>query len=225
MQASLGGSVAPFVFLLYATFLAHLPTCYFFTPSSLHTHSSHSLTLTLSPPIRGNGSADLLNLWVVVLKCPSPASAKKSSAFSQPEAHVFHSTCSSQASVSCSGWLEAGFYVVIPFSFLAWQADHEGPHSTRTHGARTEGSHRSSDYVLSVFSSRDLILDKVHLRPGFIAQSIHLLAKKFGKRIQVSGVWFPSSTCMHAQCLCMYACAWWMPMGACRSLREGYHCS
>ena len=185
MQASLGGSVAPFVFLLYATFLAHLPTCYFFTPSSLHTHSSHSLTLTLSPPIRGNGSADLLNLWVVVLKCPSPTSAKKSSAFSQPEAHVFHSTCSSQASVSCSGWLEAGFYVVIPFSFLAWQADHEGPHTTRTRGATTEGSHRSADYVLSVFSSRDLILDKVHLRPGFIAQSIHLLAKKFGKRIQV----------------------------------------
>ena len=175
---------------------------------TLHVHSPSPSPSPLSGPIRGNGSADLFNLWVVVLKCPSPTSAKRSSTFSQPEAHVFHSTCSSQASVSCSGWLEAGFYVVIPFSFLAWQADHEGTPSTRTRGATTEVSHQSTDYVLSVFSSRALILDKVHLRPGFIAQSIHLLAKKFGKRIQVSGVWSPSSTCAYPQCLCVcvYVC-------------------
>ena len=128
---------------------------------------------------------------------------KGSSAFIQPAAHIFHSICTSQASVSCSGWLEAGFYVVIPFSFIAWQDGHEAPPST--HRKATEGLHRSKDYFLSVFSSRPLILDKVHLRPGFVAQAIHLLAKKVGKRIEVSiarGFSTSVCTCVHVWIPC-----------------------
>ena len=184
------------ILLLCVTFLAQSLICPSCTSSTSHSHTSlFILTITYphplsSPSTRGNdASADLFNLWIVVLKCPPPEGAKPSSAFTHPEAHVFHSTCSSQASVSCSGWLEAGFYVVIPFSFLAWQSEHEEAPNARTRSATTGGLPRPTDYLLSVFSSRPLILDKVHLRPGFVAQSIHLLAKKVGKRIQVSGAW------------------------------------
>ena len=178
--------IAPYLSLLQTLLTSPSP----FVPPTLTPYlSPHPHPLTPSPsliscPTRGNGTADLFNLWVVVLKCSPPVGGKGSSTFTQPAAHIFHSICTSQASVSCSGWLEAGFYVVIPFSFIAWQDGHEAPPST--HRKATEGLQRSKDYFLSVFSSRPLILDKVHLRPGFVAQAIHLLAKKVGKRIEVS---------------------------------------
>jgi calpain-15 len=142
---------------------------------------------------RGQGFLEPWNLWIIVVKCDPPSFVTKSDVvFSSPKSFIFQSNCTSQDCVSCTGWLDPGFYAVIPFSFLSWQdAIHLEDADELSVSVKSKAG-RNRDYLLSVFSSRPLLLDKVGLLPGFTARAIYMLAKKIGRKSE-----FTKFACMY----------------------------
>ena len=79
------------------------------------------------------------------------------------------------SSVTCSAVLTPGHYAVLPFAFRHW-------HNQAEMGEEVG----DISYVLAMFSARSVDIEGHRTtHPGFMAESIFLLAEKFGKVLKV----------------------------------------
>ena len=96
-----------------------------------------------------------------------------------------------QSIVTTSGFLSPGRYLILPLSFNHYR------HATKKLGAThptvsVEGDQREENgngngvpYVMAVFSAQELAYENVSTRPGFLPESLMLLAEKTGKVTEV----------------------------------------
>ncbi len=97
-----------------------------------------------------------------------------------------------QSIVSGSGFLEPGSYAVLPLAFNHWRPLEDiGTEERAAYvGGRAEERAASDrDCVVSVFSSRMISYDEhVMTRPGFLAESLFLLAANIKPKSQVCDI-------------------------------------
>ena len=97
-----------------------------------------------------------------------------------------------QSIVSGSGFLEPGSYAVLPLAFNHWRPLEDIGTEERAGyvGGRVEERAASDrDCVVSVFSSRMISYDEhVMTRPGFLAESLFLLAANIKPKSQVCDI-------------------------------------
>ena len=108
-----------------------------------------------------------------------------------------------QSIVTCSGFLEPGYYAILPLSFGLW---HHSPTTTPT---QLDEGGMSLPYVVALYSGREVWYQKQALtRPGFMAESIFLLTDGCTKSTvsMTSCLWWCIAWCV---CGLMYdTCLW-----------------
>jgi len=142
------------------------------------------------PSLRGGPvSKNLVDLAVLVLRYPAADDvvATKNS-IPLPVSCAIASGSHIQNIITCSGFLDAGKYAILPLSFCNWR-----PHSVKFTSPGSNRSRRSTKtskldegstpYTVALFSARELYYDEhVLTRPGFLAESLFLLAEKHGTK-------------------------------------------
>ena len=112
-----------------------------------------------------------------------------------------------QSIVSGSGFLEPGSYAVLPLAFNHWRPLEDTGTEERAATAGGMVDERASTdraCVVSVFSSRMISYDDhVMTRPGFLAESLFLLATNMKPKSEVS-VWY--EVCVWCVCVCVCVC-------------------
>ena len=90
--------------------------------------------------------------------------------------------------VTCSGLLEAGKYAILPLSFCHWRPPSvkltsSGSDPKRKRAKTSRVDEESIPYTVALFSARELYYENLVLtRPGFLAESLYLLAEKIGTK-------------------------------------------
>lgn len=141
--------------------------------------------------VRGKAQAvqSLLDLSIIVCRTSSGASNPR------PLSLVFHSKRKVKANVSCNAILEEGTYMIICSAFNHWQ-------SLEARRIEAVGASLVKDvvdeelfpnYVLSVHSSRAVLLDQIPIPEFCLADAFLLLAATNGKRHE--GI--PGVTCYY----------------------------
>ena len=140
---------------------------------------------------RGEGPANLVDLAILVVRC----CVRDGSSLPLPLSCELASGSQIQSIVTCSSFLEAGCYAILPLAFNHWdllssKAILHSPSSSAPH--KLVGS---KPYVLALHSSKKLqYQDHTVTRPGFLPESIFLLADRARARSMVS-----SSQCSHME--------------------------
>lgn len=149
----------------------------------------------LSLPYRGNLSRNhhLVDLAALVLRYPI-ADATPSGSIPLPVSCSLVVGSQIQSMVSGSGFLEPGNYVVLPLAFNHWRHV-EGEATNRGRVVSREATNRGKTVsreatdracVVSVFTSRMITYDDhVMTSPGFLAESLFLLAANTKPKSQV----------------------------------------
>ncbi len=110
-----------------------------------------------------------------------------------------------QSIVSGSGFLEPGSYAVLPLAFNHWRPQDTGTEERAATAGGMVEERASTDRacVVSVFSSRMISYDDhVMTRPGFLAESLFLLATNMKPKSEVS-VWCEVCVC-GVRCVCVW---------------------
>ena len=95
-----------------------------------------------------------------------------------------------QSIVNCSGFLEPGQYAILPLAFNHWDLSSIAKPITRGQTTRSGGVKGSKPYVVALYSAKAIqYQSNVTTRPGFLAESIFLLASKAHAKSKVS-LWF-----------------------------------
>lgn len=163
-------------------------------PGSFHISTPHSIfPYTIYIHRGGPVSKNLVDLAVLVLRYPAADDvvATKNS-IPLPVSCAIASGSHIQNIITCSGFLDAGKYAILPLSFCNWR-----PHSVKFTSPGSNRSRRSTKtsqldegstpYTVALFSARELYYDEhVLTRPGFLAESLFLLAEKHGTKSEVS---------------------------------------
>ena len=150
----------------------------------------------------GSVTQNLVDLATLIMKYPTGESSELDS-IPLPISCSIVSGSQIQSIVTCSGFLDPGRYVILPLAFNHWpppQANLITTSALRRTGLR--GNTRlikeegSVPYVVSLFSAREVHYhERVLTRPGFLAQSLFLLADEIGVKTEVSGTC--TNTYMH----------------------------
>ena len=134
----------------------------------------------------------------VLVLCYSNTTGHSSSPYSSPVpiSCTLESGSHIQSIVTTNGFLESGRYLILPLAFnhyshvisyKACEQDEETEDGQR--GQFASPQHPSDDgavpYVVAVFSAQELVYENVTTRPGFLSDSLVLLAEKTGKVTQV----------------------------------------
>lgn len=136
---------------------------------------------------------NLIDLAALVLKFPSSTSYQSS--IPLPESCAIASGSQIQSIVTVSGFLEPGKYAILPLAFNHW-LHHSQDSSLKSHttGLKKRSSDSNSDansvpYVVALHTGREVTYhEHVATRPGFLAESLFLLAKTSGRRSNVSRI-------------------------------------
>lgn len=124
---------------------------------------------------------NLVNIAVLVLHCPrTDQLGLDSRSFPFPTACTLESGCCINPLVTTSGVLAPGTYVILPLAFSHYQ---HPPGTEKRREKETESS--AVPYVVSVFSEQKLAFTNVITSPGFLPESLFLLARKIGRVKQV----------------------------------------
>lgn len=85
-----------------------------------------------------------------------------------------------QSTVTCSGFLEPGCYAVLPLAFNHWDLSSGGDRALSGAGlAGSPGDTNSRGCVLALHSNKNIQYREAAMtRPGFLAESIFLLAAR-----------------------------------------------
>ena len=133
----------------------------------------------------------LVDMAVLVLRYPSTHQLGHDSHSFLPIACTLESGSQIQSIVTTNGFLAPGSYVILPLAFNHYQhllGTSRGREREREEiGGREEMEDGTSaiPYVVAVFSARELAYESVVTRPGFLSESLFLLAEKTGKVSQV----------------------------------------
>ena len=103
-----------------------------------------------------------------------------------------------QSIVTTNGFLCPGRYLILPLAFNHYRhytgksgslpersAGKEEVEEGREVGGRGSREEGAVPYVLAMFSAQELVYESVSTRPGFLPESLMLLAEKSGKVTQV----------------------------------------
>lgn len=90
-----------------------------------------------------------------------------------------------QSIVTCSGFLGPGCYAILPLAFNHWGLSGNRPRSL-SRATADGGQLHSKPYTVALHSSKKLQYQKAWTRPGFLAESIFLLAGRARAKSTVS---------------------------------------
>ena len=125
-----------------------------------------------------------------------------------------------QSIVTCSGFLEPGQYAILPLSFSHWdltsitktRTTSLGGHCARLSVSEPQPHPGSKPYVVALYSGKEIqYRSHTITRPGFLAESIFLLAAMSHARNTVS----PTLHSCYCSVLMFYlfshspTCHWW----------------
>lgn len=132
----------------------------------------------------------LVDLAVLVLRYHIEAEAiSNSSSLPLPVSCELASSSQIQSIITCSGFLEPGCYAILPLAFNHWDLSTGNARSqSRLSAGRgpTAGAH-SRPYVVALHSSKKVNYQQAAItRPGFLAESIFLLAGRARAKSAVS---------------------------------------
>jgi len=141
--------------------------------------------------VRGmaEGVKSLLDLSIIVCRTSSGTSSPR------PLSLVCHSKRQVKANVSCNSILEQGSYMIVCSAFNHWQSL-EARRSEAAGASFVKGLVHEElfpNYVLSVHSSRGVLLDQIAMPDFCLADAFLLLATTYGKRHE--GI--PGVTCYY----------------------------
>lgn len=92
-----------------------------------------------------------------------------------------------QSIVTCSGFLKRGCYAILPLAFNHWDLSAGKARSLSMLSAEAAGGAHSRPCVLSLHSSKKVNYQQAAMtRPGFLAESIFLLAGRTQTKFTVS---------------------------------------
>ena len=141
---------------------------------------------------------NLVDMAVLILQYADTHNSHNSSQHPSPLpiACSLHSGSHIQSIVTAEGFLTPGRYVILPLAFNHYrhitQKGSQGSDSVDcTDGGRGRDIDRQQSeegfvpYVVALFSARELAYENVTTRPGFLPESLMLLAEKIGKVTQV----------------------------------------
>lgn len=149
-----------------------------------------SLSIT---PYRANLGHSLVDLAVLVMQYSSTfdvwGMGAESDSIPLPESCTIASGSHIQTIITSTGFLDPGKYAILPLAFSHWRPpsfkfkDSKSFTSSKKKSGDEEGS---IPYVVALFTAREVhYYDHVFTRPGFMAESIFLLAEKSGSKSQV----------------------------------------
>ena len=140
-------------------------------------------TYNVCPAVhRGEGAVvHLVDLAVIVVHYD----VKDGSSLLLPTSCVLASGSQIQSIVTCSAFLEPGCYAILPLAFNHWDL------FTRVRSSSVSSEESvvtgSKPYVVALHSSKKVqYQDRAMTRPGFLAESIFLLAHKAHAKSTVS---------------------------------------
>jgi calpain-15 len=108
-------------------------------------------------------------------------SLEQSNSLSLPVECVLHSKSQITSQINCSSLLNPGRYAVMPLSFRNLYKNGQGLLDT----AASHDGH-VIPYVLALFAAKVVEWqEQVSTKPGFLAESLFLLARKIGKKDRV----------------------------------------
>ena len=154
----------------------------------MHTHTTYTHAHT---HYRGGPSSrNLVDMAVLVMRYPAATDLSEDiTSISLPISCAIASGSHIQSQITCTGFLEPGGYAILPLAFSHWQPPAFKPQlSTASRGKpRRESEDRGAiPYVMALFSAREVSYFHVHTRPGFLSESLFLLAERHGKTSEVS---------------------------------------
>ena len=150
------------------------------------------------PACRGRSNRhNLVDMAVLILRYADAHNSHNPSSHPSPLpiACSLHSGSHIQSIVTAEGFLTPGRYAILPLAFNHYR------HTTQKGSQRgdsvdcSDGRGRDIDrqqseegfvpYVVAVFSAQELAYENVTTRPGFLPESLMLLADKIGKATEV----------------------------------------
>ena len=140
-------------------------------------------------PHRGRGRGhNLVDMALLVLRYSNTAGPSSPSLL--PIACSLESGSHIQSIVTTNGFLGPGRYIILPLAFNHYQHTSGKMKASSNEGERgREGGARREEgavpYVLAVFSARELVYENVTTGPGFLPESLMLLAQKTGRITEV----------------------------------------
>jgi calpain-15 len=166
-------------------------------------HTTTEVDISIyQPSSRGRSNRhNLVDMTVLVLRYAEEAHNLRNPSSHPPPlptACSLHSGSHIQSIVTAEGFLTPGRYMILPLAFNHYRhTTGKGDGSVAQEGEGSDGVHhserRESDiksekgsvpYVVAVFSAQELAYENVTTRPGFLPESLMLLAEKIGKVTQ-----------------------------------------
>lgn len=144
-------------------------------------HSATEVDISIQQPTSKCRDFGQVDMAMLVLRYPSTYQLGRDSHTCLPIACSLEGSCHVLPIASTSGFLAPGTYVILPLAFNHYQ------HHQRTDKRRekTSGQEESEDgaipYVAAVFSAQEVVYENITTGPGFLAESLFLLAEKIGK--------------------------------------------
>ena len=154
---------------------------------------------------------NLVDLAVLVLHYPNTHAHDPHQPSPLPIACSLESGSYIQSIVTTDGFLHPGRYVILPLAFNHYRhptgkRGHQHVNGVKERRTMCSDEHESEEgaipYVVAVFSAQELVYESVTTRPGFLPESLMLLAEKIGKVTQVNYVYLCDN--IHHFTYCIY---------------------
>ena len=153
-------------------------------------HSTTEVDISIYQPTSRCDDSGQVNMAVLVLRYPSTHQLGHDSHTTLPIACTLESTFHFRPIVTTSGLLAPGSYVILPLAFNHYHhlvgTDKGREKEREKTSVQMEREDGAVSYVVAVFSAQALAYNSILTGPGFLSESLFLLAEKTGRVSKVS---------------------------------------
>ena len=155
-------------------------------------HSATEVDISIQQPTSRCKDSGQVDMAVLVLRYPSTYQLGRDSCTCLPIACTLEGSSHTLPIATTRGFLAPGSYVILPLAFNHYRHLPRTDERREKERERTSGQEEREDgaipYVAAVFSAQELVYESIMTGPGFLAESLFLLAEKIGKASKVCTV-------------------------------------